>query len=546
MPLPIALGAIAAALCIWWLRRGRTGVHRRSMRAFHALSEQIIAAGSPSEIAEKLVKALPGVTQATAVRLYLVNRSHGSLECVPTSADPDAAAIPMDSPPAGMASGAAACFRNRMLLNVPDVRRSPFVDVNARMDLPRAAMFVPLLAHNDVLGVLELSNARRRACFTPEQQAAAQHLANQVSASLKLREQQTMREQLFRSEKLAATGQLISGVAGELRAPLERILQLATSLAAYRGRPAPERELGELADESVHAAEIVSKLVSFARPEDSRARPVDVNALVAGLIQFREPEWNALGLRVRNRLAPSAASVLGARVQLEQVFLNLLVHAGQCASQAPGKTITVVSSIAARRLAVEIAFATPEDRTAGDPLAEGLGVCRGAIQSHGGEIRFQAGSGISRFEVDLPLTGGGEESLPAAQARMAPFAMTLLIVDPDPGPQHQLLGLLSLRGHRAVPTKLEEAADLVQRFRFDAVLWSMRPGSRWTEFRERFRPHVAALVLLNDGYDAELARGLEESGGFLLKRPIDESELDSVLLKIEARALNAEAARPAK
>ncbi len=240
-PLLIAGGAAAIALLIglWWVRDQRAGSQRRSLRAFHALSEEIISAASPAVIAEKLVRVLPTVTRATAVRLYLYNRRTKSLECVATSIDPDPMAVSIDSPQDGLASGAAACFRNRTRLNVPDVRRSPFVRVEMKTNLPRAAMFVPLFAQNDVLGVLEVSNARRAGYFTQEEQAAVQHLANQVAASLKLQEQQTMREHVFQSEKLAATGQLISGVANELRAPLENILQLATSIGAYRGRPAP-------------------------------------------------------------------------------------------------------------------------------------------------------------------------------------------------------------------------------------------------------------------------------------------------------------------
>src|SRR6185369_10979630 len=109
--------------------------------------------------------------------------------------------------------------------------------------------------------------SRRVGYFSPEEQAAVQHLANQVAASLKLQEQQKMREQLFHSEKLAATGQLISGVANELSAPLDSIMKLAASLADYEGRAVPEGDLHQLASEARRASEIVERLVSFARQD---------------------------------------------------------------------------------------------------------------------------------------------------------------------------------------------------------------------------------------------------------------------------------------
>ncbi len=421
---PLGIAAVIATLGLfgglWWYREQRLGLHRKSMRAFHTLSEEIIAASSPAEIAEKLVNVLPKVTQATAVRLYLYHRRTKSLERVPTSANPAPMAVPLDSPPEGLVSGAVVCFKNRTLLNVPDVRRSPLVKMSGKKNLPRSAMFLPLLAQNEVLGVLEVGNARRIGYFSVEEQAAAQHLANQVAASLKLQDQQSIREQLFRSEKLAATGQLISGVASELRAPLESILQLATSLASYGGRSIPERDLRMLAGESQRASEIVSRLVSFSHPDDTEPRPIDVNALFSGLMEFRDPEWKTLGLRAQNRMATEPAMVIGAQGQLEQVFLNLLIHAEQCAADAPGKSISAASSIFGGRVLVEISYSIPARASQDDsaePLVDpfdsktasavyasgqstesgalGLGVCQGVVHSHGGEIRFRSPSRYS-------------------------------------------------------------------------------------------------------------------------------------------------------
>src|SRR5262249_31730753 len=149
-----------------------------------------------------------------------------------------------------------------------------------------------------------------------------------------------------------------------LRAPIESILQLATSLAAYGGRNVSERDLRLLAGESQRASEIVSRLVSFSHPEDTAAREVDVNALVSSLMQFREPEWKSLGLRVHNRLSAESTVVLGSQGQIEQVFLNLLVHAEQCAVDSTGKTITVTSSTIAKRTTVEISYSMADGQTA--------------------------------------------------------------------------------------------------------------------------------------------------------------------------------------
>lgn len=591
-----AIGAIGLIAGLWWYRERRLGKHRRSMRAFHTLSEEIISASSPAEIAEKLVSVLPTVTQATAVRLYLYHRRTKSLERVPTGANPEPMAVPLDSPPEGLVSGAVMCFKNRTLLNVPDVRRSPLLRIKAKRNLPRSAMFLPLLAQHEVLGVLEVGNARRIGYFTVEEQASAQHLANQVAASLKLQDRQSVREQLFRSEKLAATGQLISGVASELRAPIESILQLSTSLAAYSGRAIPERDLQMLAGESQRASEIVSRLVSFARPEDSAARPIDVNALVSGLMEFRDPEWKTLGLRVQNRLAAEPALVIGVQGQMEQVFLNLLIHAEQCAAEAPGKAISAASTIIGGRVLVEIGYALasrgPHDQSDGDGMpdqpmpdlfsndpfsndpfspdalsqgalspggfsdtpfskgasvapdaaetgAVGLAVCQGIIQSHGGEIRFRTRSGSARFEIDLPLAPARGDSADSGDASNASSSLTLLLVDSDPAGQRQLIKALSGSGHRVVPATVEEAADLSQRLRFDAVFWGLRPGGPTSarhsmDFQERVRAHVPVLVLVSNVHDPDLARSIEGRGGFLIARPIQEAQLHAVLKRIEA------------
>ena len=553
------LGVAALLTGLRWIRGRRMTEQHSATRIFHTLCEEIIAAPSPSEIAEKLMIVLPSITQATGAWLYIFNRRTKSLERVPTEADPEPMVVPAQAQPdEELVNGAAVCFQNQKQLNIPDVRRSQYLNTRTKQNSPRSAMIVPLSTQGDVLGVLEAGNANRLGYFPIEEQASIQHLANQVAAALKLQEQRAIREQLFRSEKLAATGQLISGVANELRAPLEVILhlslQLASALAEHNEQIAPERDLRLLAGESRRASEIVSRLVSFARPEDSETTDFDVNALLAGLVQFREPEWKALGLRLQNRIAPEPAFVLGAQGQMEQVFLNLLVHAEQSAADVPAKTVMVATSVIAGRVMVEIGYSAAADEVT-DPFTESrssgagalsLDVCRSIVNNHGGGMRFTMRTGMACFEVELPVvavvsTARGESPADSSGAPKQERALTIMLVDPDPGPQRQLLGLLSRRGHRVVPVSPEEAADVAQRLRFDAVLWAMRMSgpsaiSKWSEFQERARASIAAFVLVSDGYDAELARSIEDGGNFLLGRPVQESELDRILRQIDARA----------
>ncbi len=533
------LAIVVVLLLAWWTREQRLGAQRRSMRSFHALSEAIIAAANPSEIADQLAEVLPTISQATSVRLYLFVRRTKSLEAVPTLDDPEPMAIPLESPQEGLACGVVRCFTDRAILNVADVRRNPLVNSDWKPGSLRSAMFVPLLAQQDAMGVLEVGNLARPGYFSPEEQAAIQHLANQITASIKLQEQHTVREQLLRSEKLAATGQLISGIAGELRAPLENIEAQAGSLAESPV-PAPiERELKLIAAEARRASEIVARLVSFARPEDSLARTFDLNVLVGGLIQFREPEWKSHGLRIQNRLAPEPALILGVQGQVEQVFLDLLVYAEQSASASHAKNLSVSSSRMAGRVVVEIGYSV--EGAAHALTGNSLEVCRGLVQSHGGEIRFRTQSGAAGFEVDLPLAPEPERaasSIASGAPRSAQHALTLMLVDSDATAQRQLLGLLAARGHRVIPASAEQAADIAHRLRFDAVIWAVRPGAwKWSDFHERLRSAIPAFVLVSDGYDAEFARSLEESGGYLLRRPIQQADLDRVLESLEAQAV---------
>jgi len=533
----ILASAAAAFLGAFWARAQHRRAQHHANRILHSLSENITAAASPAEIAAQLAELLPSVSSATTARLFLHSHATKSLVYVPTPEDPDPMAINVDSPPEGLARGIVKCFAARAAVHIPDVRRNPLVSAGWQPGVARSVLFVPLLAQQDRIGVLEVSSTKHIGYFSREDQAAVQHLSNQIAASLKLQEQRAVREQLFRSEKLAASAQLVSGVAGELSEPLGDILNAAETLEKTQGSNAPP-EIHKIAVECRRASDILARLISFAHSDVETAKAVDVTALIAGLVEFRESERKSRGLRLQNRLTTEPALALGSRGQLEQLFLNLLVHAEQNAANAADRSLLLSSARMSGKIVVEIHYASDSPRTSGidGTDAPGLDVCRAIAASHGGEIRVVSRSSSAGFEIELPLMPGDDLRASATAPRKSARSMTLLVVESDAAAQRQLVGMLSARGHRVIPVPAEQAADLAPRMRFDAVFWAVRSGGpKWSDQQDRIRPAVPAFVLVSDGYDRDLASSLEDSGGFLLARPLQAAELDRVLDALEAR-----------
>lgn len=532
-------------VAVWWLRDRRLRDQHRRMRLLNALGEEVIASNSPAEILRKLNLTLPKLLRQTSINIYLFNRGTHSLESVQEPTGEGPSIVDVDAPSGAAASNLALCFRNRTLMAIPDSRRNPF-GRGALVGTARGMLLVPMLAHNEPLGILEIVDPEHSHTFTPEEQSAMQHLANQVATALKLQEQHSIREQLFRSEKLAAAGQLISGVANELQAPLGIIAGLTTKLIA-EGFAGLQTELQIISSEAQRASEIVARLVSFASIEKAEAQAVDMGQVLNSMLEFRARELQQKGIEVQQQVAArNPLLVLGSQGQLEQVVLSLLVEAEHAAVDAREKIISVTSGQLARRVLIEIVYNTrasePLKQEAGDelsnPVALGLAVCRGIVQSHGGDFRASRGApGKARFELELPaLDVRSKES--SSGKPVTPRQLTVLLVEPDGKSQRQIVQLLSARGDRVIPlSNGEEGVDLTQRIRFDMAICSVRlPGWSWVQFFERVRGNVNGVVLLTDGYDADLARSFQNSEGFVLAKPVDEASLHRICQLMEERA----------
>jgi GAF domain-containing protein len=542
-PLALAgsLGAILLVGFFLWSRERRLRDQREMLRKTYELGERILGASSAVSILKTIAKSLTAILGVTRVHLYTYNRAAKTLDEVTEESDAQSS-ISLSSPPGGTQAGAVACFHYRTLLVIPDIDRSPFPLTAVDGETPpRSLLFVPMFAQGEVVGVLELDQDNRVRDFSSGEQELAQHLGNQIGVAIRLLDQRSVQEQLFRTEKLAAVGRLISGVVNELQTPLASISELAARAVERTRGSAAEREVAAIAAEAKKAAAMVARLVSFAAAEQVEARPVSISALLRTLIEFREGDWKASGIRVRDLTTREPMFVLGSQGQLEQVFLNLFVHAEQSLAEVPQKVITIRTSVLAKRLLVEIAFSAPAEARKTEETAAVLGVTRSVIAGHGGEVRLIDKSNTDpRFEVELPVTAKDRSGVVLSSPSSGHVLelsrrMTALVIEPEEAAQRQILALLATRGYRVVPVNNSDTGlDMAQRIRFDAAFCSVHaPGLNWVELSERMLSRVGAFVLLSDGYDPELCADFEDDEHFVLAKPVQEPELERVLRSLE-------------
>ncbi len=144
-------------------------------------------------------------------------------------------------------------------------------------------------------------------------------------------------------------------MAHELNEPLATILAFAQLAEKQPGIPQQTaRDLGKIVKASLHAREIIKKLMFFARQMPPRKKLVDLNGVIEDGLYFLESRCAKSGIRVRRRLSRRIPPIVADPSQLNQVLVDLLVNAVQAMPR--GGTLRI-----ATRLSRQCAVLAVED-----------------------------------------------------------------------------------------------------------------------------------------------------------------------------------------
>ncbi|HTQ62994.1 MAG TPA: ATP-binding protein [Candidatus Solibacter sp.] len=301
--------------------------------------------------------------------------------------------------------------------------------------------------------------------------------------------QRVFQAKLLQTEKLAALGQMVTGIAHELSNPLTSILGYSQRLLIRKDLAGGTQEARQIYEEAERASTILRQLLMSARESRAERKRVSLNQVVQRAMELQRFGSAAEKIRIELDLDPSLPFIIGDPGQLQQVLMNLIGNARQAIAQE-GKAGTIrlrTSRIGERRVLMQVIDDGPgvpemilarifdpffTTKPAGVGTGLGLSIVLSVVREHGGQVRVsnQMGGGAA-FSIELPaaaeshlegVPGGpaiGADTPPAAQEGSSPRGRPYAVPRPFQRASHQGTRVLVVEDE---PTVARLIADVLE------------------------------------------------------------------------------------
>ena len=428
---------------------------------------------------------------------------------------------------------------------------------------------VPMRAGDSIIGVLAIRSSERPFVIADERLLTnIAHLAALALRNAGLFEERTRayselaaaQDQLVRTEKLRALGEMASGVAHDFNNLLASILGRAQLTLQRLQDPQLRKWIQVIERAALDGAQTVRRLQEFTRiRRDQPFVAVDLNEVIRGALEITQSRWReetrsrGVAIDVRTSLT-SVPGVAGDPAELREAMTNLILNAVD--AMPGGGTLTLTTAVESGEVVVTVAdsgVGIPEAIrgkifdpffTTKGPQGTGLGLSMtyGILSRHGARIRVESREGQGTlFRLTFP-PGEAHDVEGPAPAEAVPLGVSLrcLVVDDEDQVGTVLGDILKTGGHRVVV--LSDGGEAIERFRaepFDVVFTdlAMPRVSGWQIAQSVKEIAPTVPVILVTGFGVELSAEERRAQGvdLVLVKPLRISEVLDVVARAGRR-----------
>lgn len=368
-------------------------------------------------------------------------------------------------------------------------------------------------------------------------------ISGQKRAEQKLVEQQ---EAVHQSEKMAALGSLLTGVAHELNNPLSIVAGYATMLRDFSSDDATREKAERIHIAAERCAKIVRNFLAIARSQPRELGMVDINAALGAALEMLSYGLRSADVTVEPNLAVGLPAVFGDDDQLHQVFANLIINAQQAMQQAaPPRRLQLRTYGRPGQVVVEVADSGPgipsairsrifdpffTTKPAGVGTGVGLSVSRGIVVAHGGTIEVLPGvGGGASFRIVLPAVDQAAVAEDhAGVSSGAGLSGRILVIDDEPEICRLLSESLSRAGYAVeVAGSGRAGLALLGQRDFDLIISDLRmpdlDGPGLHRHLREYRPELLRrlVFITGDVLSADMDGAIAEDGIMVFEKPLD-------------------------